>query len=56
VLGCGGVGLNVIQGGRIAGAARIIAVDAMEAKLLLAKKFGRTATLLAKRARTSPRR
>src|SRR5467141_3802166 len=48
VLGCGGVGLNVIQGARIAGAARIIAVDAMEAKLLLAKKFGATATLLAK--------
>src|SRR3989442_14579505 len=47
VLGCGGVGLNVIQGARIAGAARIIAVDAMEAKLLLAKKFGATATLLA---------
>jgi len=40
--------LNVIQGARIAGAARIIAVDAMEAKLLLAKKFGATATLLAK--------
>src|SRR5438309_1952684 len=48
VLGCGGVGLNVIQGARIAGAARIIAVDAMEAKLLLAKKFGATGTLLAK--------
>src|SRR5205807_1056622 len=48
VLGCGGVGLNVIQGARIAGAARIIAVDAMEAKLVLAKKFGATATVLAK--------
>ncbi len=43
-----GVGLNVIQGARIAGAARIIAVDAMETKLVLAKKFGATATLLAK--------
>jgi S-(hydroxymethyl)glutathione dehydrogenase/alcohol dehydrogenase len=48
VLGCGGVGLNVVQGARIAGAARIIAVDTMEAKLALAKKFGATATLLAK--------
>src|SRR3989442_11095346 len=48
VLGCGGVGLNVIQGARIAGAARIIAVDAMEAKTLLAKKFRADPTLLPK--------
>jgi Zn-dependent alcohol dehydrogenase len=27
VFGCGGVGLNIVQGARIAGAARIIAID-----------------------------
>ena len=48
VFGCGGVGLNVIQGARIAGAERIIAIDANEAKLVLAKKFGATNALLAK--------
>jgi NDMA-dependent alcohol dehydrogenase len=48
VLGCGGVGLNVIQGAAIAGAERVIAVDTMEAKLAMAKQFGATDTLLAK--------
>jgi NDMA-dependent alcohol dehydrogenase len=48
VLGCGGVGLNVVQGARIAGAERIIAVDTNEAKLEMAKKFGATDTILAK--------
>src|SRR5215471_6410819 len=33
VIGCGGVGLNVIQGARLAGAERIIAVDMLENKL-----------------------
>jgi S-(hydroxymethyl)glutathione dehydrogenase/alcohol dehydrogenase len=42
VIGCGGVGLNVIQGARIAGASRIIAVDLKPAKLELAKVFGAT--------------
>src|SRR5688572_19046303 len=42
VIGCGGVGLNVIQGARIAGAERIIAVDMVESKLQLAKEFGAT--------------
>src|SRR5258708_3083045 len=48
VLGCGGVGLNVIQGPRIAGAPRIIPLDTMEAKPVLAKKFGATATRIPK--------
>ncbi|MGH6995478.1 MAG: zinc-binding dehydrogenase [Stellaceae bacterium] len=48
VFGCGGVGLNVIQGAAIAGAGRIVAIDAVESKLELAKKFGATDTLLAK--------
>lgn len=42
VFGCGGVGLNVIQGAAIAGAERIIAVDLIEAKLQLARTFGAT--------------
>lgn len=42
VIGCGGVGLNVIQGARIAGAARIIAVDVVQSKLDAASKFGAT--------------
>jgi len=48
VFGCGGVGLNVIQGARIAGAQRIIAIDTSEEKLALAKKFGATDLLAAK--------
>jgi NDMA-dependent alcohol dehydrogenase len=42
VFGCGGVGLNVIQGARIAGAGRIIAVDTFDAKLDMAESFGAT--------------
>jgi S-(hydroxymethyl)glutathione dehydrogenase/alcohol dehydrogenase len=45
VFGCGGVGLNVIQGARIAGADRIIAIDTLDSKLDLAKQFGATDTL-----------
>jgi len=46
VIGCGGVGLNVIQGARLCGAEKIIAVDTNPAKLELAKKFGATDTVL----------
>src|SRR5436190_13009915 len=42
VFGCGGVGLNVIQGARIAGAQRIIAIDVSDEKLAMARKFGAT--------------
>ena len=48
VFGCGGVGLNVIQGARIAGASHIVAVDSNEAKLDMARKFGATDVLVAK--------
>jgi S-(hydroxymethyl)glutathione dehydrogenase/alcohol dehydrogenase len=48
VFGCGGVGLNVVQGARIAGAARIIAIDAVEGKLETARVFGATDLLVAK--------
>ena len=42
VIGCGGVGLSCIQGAALAGALRIIAVDAVETKLSLAQEFGAT--------------
>lgn len=42
VIGCGGVGIAAIQGARIAGARRIVAVDALAAKLDLARGFGAT--------------
>jgi S-(hydroxymethyl)glutathione dehydrogenase/alcohol dehydrogenase len=42
IFGCGGVGLNAIQGCAIAGAAMIVAVDTSDEKLELAKKFGAT--------------
>ncbi|MEM1107844.1 MAG: alcohol dehydrogenase catalytic domain-containing protein [Planctomycetota bacterium] len=49
VIGCGGVGLNAIQGCRIAGANRVIAIDLSETRLEMAKQFGATHTILAKR-------
>jgi S-(hydroxymethyl)glutathione dehydrogenase/alcohol dehydrogenase len=48
VFGCGGVGLNVIQGAAIAGAEKILAIDTVESKLAFAKTFGATDTLLLK--------
>jgi S-(hydroxymethyl)glutathione dehydrogenase / alcohol dehydrogenase len=42
VIGCGGVGLNVIMGARVAGAAEIIAVDTSAKKLEMARSFGAT--------------
>lgn len=47
VIGTGGVGLNAIQGARIAGARRIVAVDVSEEKLAIAKEFGATDGVLA---------
>ena len=47
VIGCGGVGLNVIQGARIAGAERIIGIDMFESKLKMAEQFGATDLLKA---------
>jgi len=48
VFGCGGVGLSVIQGAAIAGAGRIIAIDTLEPKLEMARRFGATDTILFK--------
>src|SRR6516164_4358723 len=42
VFGLGGIGLNVIQGARMAGADRIIGVDLNPAKAEMARKFGMT--------------
>ncbi len=47
VIGAGGVGLNAIQGARIAGASRIIAVDVTAEKLTIAREFGATEGVLA---------
>ncbi|MEU0569619.1 Zn-dependent alcohol dehydrogenase [Nonomuraea sp. NPDC005983] len=46
VAGCGGVGLNVIQGAVLAGATTIIAADVAEQKLKLAERFGATHTIV----------
>ncbi len=51
IVGCGGLGTAAIQGARLSGAGKIIAVDVQEAKLDLAKKFGATHTV---RSRGNP--
>jgi S-(hydroxymethyl)glutathione dehydrogenase/alcohol dehydrogenase len=45
VLGCGGVGLSVVQGARLAGARIIIAIDPVPSKRELAMKLGATHTV-----------
>ena len=42
VIGCGGVGLNAVQGALLAGADRIVAVDLLDNKLEYAREFGAT--------------
>ena len=42
VIGCGGIGLNLVQGAVLAGAERIIAIDLQKKKLDLARVFGAT--------------
>ncbi len=42
VIGAGGIGLNVLQGARLAGALRIVAVDANPGKEEVARRFGAT--------------
>ena len=48
IIGCGGVGLSALQGARIVGAGRIIAVDAQPWKFDLAKDLGATDCVNAK--------
>jgi len=42
VFGCGGIGLSIIQGAKLAGANQIIAIDVADNKLAMAKNFGAT--------------
>ena len=49
VVGCGGVGLNVVQGARLAGAGDIVAIDVHEPKLDMASRLGATAVVDASR-------
>ncbi|WP_326649627.1 Zn-dependent alcohol dehydrogenase [Streptomyces sp. NBC_01750] len=42
VIGCGGVGISAIQGARLKGAARIVAVDPVASRREAALKFGAT--------------
>jgi S-(hydroxymethyl)glutathione dehydrogenase/alcohol dehydrogenase len=42
IIGCGGVGISAIQAAKICGAAMIVAVDMVDAKLEWAKQFGAT--------------
>ena len=55
VIGCGGVGLNVVQGARLAGADAIVAVDVQPAKLELARRLGATHVAVAGRRRRAAR-
>jgi NDMA-dependent alcohol dehydrogenase len=48
VIGCGGVGVNVLQGARLAGATTIVAVDVKATALDFARKFGATHTVNAR--------
>ncbi len=45
VVGLGGIGLAALQGARIAGAARLIAVDLVPAKFEMARAMGATGTI-----------
>jgi S-(hydroxymethyl)glutathione dehydrogenase/alcohol dehydrogenase len=45
VFGCGGVGLSIVQGARIGGARKIIALDHFDSKLAMAKRLGATHTI-----------
>jgi len=45
VIGCGGVGLNAIQGAAVAGAYPIIGIDVLGSKLEYAREFGATHTI-----------
>ncbi|XQW83424.1 Zn-dependent alcohol dehydrogenase [Thalassotalea piscium] len=47
VIGCGGVGLNVIQAAKQSGAAKIIAIDINEERLAQARSFGATHGIVA---------
>lgn len=50
VIGCGGVGLNAVQGAALSGASRVIAVELVDRKLETARQFGATHIVNASRA------
>jgi S-(hydroxymethyl)glutathione dehydrogenase/alcohol dehydrogenase len=56
VVGCGGVGLAIVQAARIAGAAKIVAVDTRPQKLELAERLGATASYRARPTADTARR
>lgn len=45
VVGCGGIGLSVVQGARLANATRIVAVDVLPQNLTWARRMGATDTV-----------
>lgn len=45
VIGLGGVGMSIVQGARLVGARRVIAIDLLDSKLRLAGQFGATDTV-----------
>jgi S-(hydroxymethyl)glutathione dehydrogenase / alcohol dehydrogenase len=45
IIGCGGVGLSVLQGAKLAGAAQIIGIDRVASRLAAAKRLGATDTM-----------
>src|SRR5882672_8813943 len=47
VVGCGGVGLSIVQGAKLCGAERIIAIDKNPAKMAMARRFGASDAILA---------
>jgi Zn-dependent alcohol dehydrogenase len=49
VIGTGGVGLSVLQGAKLVGASKIIAIDILDNKLEYARQFGATHTINATR-------
>ncbi len=52
VIGCGGVGLSIVQGARLAGAEQIIAIDVRSEATSLARRFGATDVIDATRGET----
>lgn len=54
VFGCGGVGLSIVQGARIAGARQIIGVDQFDSKLEMARSLGATDTVNSARDDPAP--
>ena len=45
IFGCGGIGLNAVQGAAVVGAYPIIGIDVLDSKLELARHFGATHTI-----------